>query len=67
MADADVFGERFCYRCERGGPLSKINCPIYKQAMAKLSDHPDFPREWIYDDNGKGICTAFTQINLTAE
>jgi hypothetical protein len=52
---------RFCYQCIHDNPdeNSKRKCEIITLTMCLDTDDKDYPREWIYDANGKPTCTNF--------
>lgn len=59
-----IFEAQFCDRCrkqpepedEKGNPQC---CPIWLNSMAFEKEEPDYPKEWVYDAQGEGVCTAF--------
>lgn len=58
------FDDQWCSRCTRDAafredPDRNDGCPIYAATFALDVDHPDYPREWIEDEEGPR-CTAFT-------
>ncbi len=63
-----AFDEEWCEHCTRdkayrdGGPDADpaIACQIIADTFAYDIDHPKYPKEWIYDRDGRPSCTAFT-------
>lgn len=58
------FEDQWCSRCARDqkfrdNPDSGDGCPIVAATFAFEIDHPDYPKEWIEDEEGPR-CTAFT-------
>lgn len=58
------FDDRWCSHCTRDAafredPDGADGCPIYAKTFALDISHPDYPKEWIEDENGPR-CTAFT-------
>ena len=63
------FQGRFCKRCTKDS--EDDFCPILGNAMILLADHPDYPPEWIEDDDGieeidGPRCTAFEPREVAA-
>lgn len=51
------FMEQFCVRCKKD---EDERCPILGRTMAYQVDEPEYPVEWIRDDDGRNPrCTAF--------
>ena len=50
-----LFEERFCDRCVRFAS----ECEIYAYASCYPLDSPLYPKQWVYDEEGKPTCTAF--------
>jgi len=50
------FHARFCYRCGRNWE----KCSILTRTLIHSIDEPEYPREWIQDDQG-ARCTAFRE------
>jgi len=54
-----MFIERWCERCVRDNPEKEEYCDILNRTlMYNLSD-PEYPTEWIEDDDMNPRCTAF--------
>lgn len=58
--------DQWCSHCSRDAafredPDQNDGCPIYALTFALDINHPDYPKEWIEDDDGSNPrCTAFT-------
>jgi len=50
-----LFEERFCDHCTR----MSAECDIYSDALLYDLGHRHYPKEWIYDKDGRPTCTAF--------
>ena len=64
------FMARFCERCQRDDAFQKgvgDSCPIAASTMAFGIDHPDYPKEWIADDDlgHNARCTAFEPFKVS--
>jgi len=35
------------------------SCPILMDAMVYKIDHPEYPKQWVYDKDGIPTCTSF--------
>lgn len=66
------FIESWCGKCEHERKVRELTdegitpaqedyCPILGNTMIYSTDHPGYPREWCYDDNGQPQCTAFQE------
>lgn len=61
------FFESFCAHCSRDAAFretgyegdSALGCQILAATYRYAVDHPDYPKEWISDDQGSR-CTAYT-------
>lgn len=51
----------FCNRCmnEHPDPDKEPKCEIITRSMGFDIDDPEYPTEWIYDEDGDPTCTAF--------
>lgn len=66
-SEGEGFFDAFCSVCARDAAFRATNyegdgalgCPILAATFALDLDHPDYPKEWIEDDQGSR-CTAFT-------
>lgn len=52
----EAFHDAFCYRCGRDWK----RCGILTRTLIHAIDEPEYPREWISDDDGSR-CTAFRE------
>jgi hypothetical protein len=57
------FMEKFCYQCKHDNPPDTM-CQIIGNTMAHQIDDPEYPSEWIYDDNGHPTCTKFEPLEV---
>lgn len=62
-SEGEMFMTRFCYRCTKDNPdnSGRNGCDIIFFSMSFEVDHPKYPKEWIYDEDGQPICTAWQQ------
>lgn len=56
--EGEMFMSRFCYRCQHDDDEEEP-CPILTMTFAVGIEDADYPREWMYDQAGKPICSAF--------
>jgi hypothetical protein len=58
-----AFIEHYCERCinQHPDPNNKKQCMILCHTMCYSVNDEKYPKEWIYDDNGKPTCTAFVK------
>jgi hypothetical protein len=60
--EGDLFMQAHCNRCarwERGGKEFEQGCDIQLRSMAFSIGHPQYPVEWIRNDDNVPTCTAF--------
>lgn len=55
--EMECFTFQWCDKCVRD--QGAANCGILTRAILHRFDDPEFPTEWIYDDEGEPCCTAF--------
>lgn len=65
--EGEVFMEGWCNRCKRdeafqADPDNADGCPILGDTLMYDVAAKDYPKEWIYDEDGWGMCTAFEPI-----
>lgn len=60
-SEGEYFMGRFCYRCSKAGD-DELGCDIVMNTMCFSVDDEEYPREWIYDTEGKPTCTAFEKV-----
>ncbi|MDP2816301.1 MAG: hypothetical protein Q8O19_06445 [Rectinemataceae bacterium] len=69
--EGDYFYENWCFRCKRDqgfrDGLSNDGCRILADTMAYLADDPNYPKEWVYGEDGDPICTAFDEDTKDCE
>ena len=56
--EGEMFHEQFCYRC-RYDQDDDEPCEIHTNALVCSLGDADYPKEWVYDENGRPTCTAF--------
>jgi len=59
-----IFQEEFCDQCSKDNPSLETGaggCEIMFRSMCHDVDDPEYPTEWVYDDNGEPTCTAFSK------
>ncbi len=56
------FEEQFCDRCEKEGGEHGPHCKIHFDALMLSISDPEFPKEWVEDDNRDVRCTAFVKF-----
>lgn len=61
------FQEAFCCHCSRDAAFRDSNyedpslgCKILADTFVYDVDDPNYPKQWIYDNDGSPCCTAFT-------
>lgn len=58
-----IFEEKFCNRCklQADDTLAEDRgyCEILTNSMLYEIGDPEYPKEWVYNDEGWGRCTAF--------
>jgi hypothetical protein len=55
--EGEFFMAQFCYRCSKHD--TEGGCPIQFATMSYEITDAEYPKEWIYDADGKETCTAF--------
>lgn len=67
-AEGADFMARFCNKCKRDQKYRETSdgadaCPIATNAMAYGYNDPNYPQEWIEDDDGRNPrCTAYAPM-----
>ena len=61
-----IFCEKFCENCIHGkyehtGVIEDTPCEILTASFMCDIDDPIYPKEWVYDSEGKPTCTAFVK------
>lgn len=56
--DGEIFESDHCDKCARL-EADGVDCPILGRAYAYSISHPDYPAEWVRDNEGFPTCTAF--------
>lgn len=56
-----LFQGHYCYQCSEDNLDEKGEggCDIILATMVLDRKHEDYPKEWIYDQDGQPTCTAF--------
>lgn len=57
-SEGEWFRRKFCEQCQHD---IQMNCQILVRTLMNDKDDPDYPTEWIKDENGPR-CTAFEEI-----
>ena len=62
--DGEAFMEQWCQRCQHiGAAPEESDCEIVLRSMMHDIDSPEYPQEWVRDDDetphGNPRCTAF--------
>ena len=65
--EGEGFRISFCIQCVRGGyertgVLADKPCDILERSFWNKIDDPDYPTEWVYDQDGDPTCTAFEPV-----
>lgn len=62
--EGEAFCEAFCFRCKRyaGDTIDMDPCEIETNAIIFEIGEDEYPKEWIYDADGKPRCTAFEPV-----
>lgn len=58
--EGEAFYSEWCEKCrrEQGGR----QCSIYGRTLAMDIDNPEYPKEWVSDQDGRNAkCTAFSE------
>jgi len=56
-----IFTDKYCMNCINcdPNPNGKKQCMILCNSMAYSINDKEYPKEWVYDENDKGICTSY--------
>lgn len=59
--EGDMFMCQYCYNCERDNlnDYGEGGCEIIVMTMGFSPGDDEYPKEWIYDQDGRPTCTAF--------
>ncbi len=55
--EGELFQEEFCYRCKLDD--CDEGCDILLNTMIFGIKNEDYPKEWVFDEDGRPTCTAF--------
>lgn len=64
------FTGEFCDRCQKDADYRNNDgdsCQILCNTMVYDLTDPEYPDEWIYDEDGNPVCTAFEEEDKTDE
>lgn len=61
----DIFRHNWCDRCEKDRYESKP-CGIFSRTLVYDITDKQYPKQWIYDDDGVPMCTAFVALGTVA-
>jgi len=56
--EGEIFIENWCGDC-----AMSETCTIVAFTMSLTESHPDYPREWMYGDDGQPKCTAHRTVD----
>lgn len=62
--EGDWFMRKFCYQCRNFERRVDQYCKIIPATMFVEIDDPNYPPEWIYDNNRSPVCTKFSDKRL---
>lgn len=62
-SEGDWFCDKHCWKCIHcdPDPNGKKQCDILCATFWFSPKDPEYPKEWIYDDNGKPTCTSWVK------
>jgi len=60
-SEGDWFQGVFCEKCIFDDYENDIYCDILGDSMAFNIDDKEYPKEWVYDNSGRPICTKFEE------
>lgn len=52
----------FCFKCKHDDDKTQLHeksCSILAATFVYTVDHPNYPDEWIFDEDGFPTCTEF--------
>ena len=61
-SEGESFYTTWCAECERERSFLESGgdgCLIYVATMVLDTDDPEYPKDWVYDEQGVPCCTAF--------
>jgi hypothetical protein len=56
--EGEYFMEDFCYQCLHDQDPDK-GCVLIMLSIFRKPGDPDYPKEWIYNQDGEPTCTKF--------
>ena len=60
-SEGSAFESMFCNKCTKEDELHQIFCDVHTAALILMPDEPDYPKEWVYAEDGYPTCTAFEE------
>jgi len=58
-SEGDIFMSNFCYKCIHDDMENEDYCHILNRTFVHEPEDEEYPKEWIYNQEGRPICTAF--------
>ena len=58
--EGEIFMSQYCNRCIHDDIENNKGCTIIAFSMAYFVSDPEYPKQWIYGDDGKPTCTKFS-------
>jgi len=58
-SEGTAFIDHFCSKC---GKDLQEDCDVLTATMILPSGDPNYPTEWVYNENGNPTCTAFDDV-----
>jgi len=58
--EGEIFTDRYCMKCKNcdPDPSGKKQCMILCASLCFSVSDPEYPKEWVYDENDEPKCTA---------
>ena len=60
--EGDIFMQHFCYKCIHDDLENENYCHILNRTLVHEVDDEEYPKEWIYNEDGRPVCTEFERI-----
>lgn len=59
--EGEWFMDQFCHQCVKCpiSPEADNQCKIMLRSLMYNTEDKEYPKQWVYTDEGKPICTAF--------
>ena len=58
-SEGSAFINHFCSRCEKD---LQEDCEVLTATMILMQTDSEYPKEWVYNENGNPTCTAFEEL-----